>query len=81
MGFEPPTLTLTKAKRPTLMQHDRRFSLTAAHRIDFSNVNVNGSSLGSFTPTVSNYYEGRKNVITVGPITDGGTAFVTTQGA
>jgi hypothetical protein len=49
--------------------------------IDFSNVNVNGSSLGSFTPTVSNYYEGKKNIITVGPITDGGTAFVTTQGA
>jgi hypothetical protein len=49
--------------------------------IDFSNVNVNGSSLGSFTPTVSNYYEGKKDVITVGPITDSGTAFVTTQGA
>jgi hypothetical protein len=47
--------------------------------IDYSDVTVNGSPIGTFSPAASNYYEGKKNVITVGPITDGGTAFATTQ--
>jgi hypothetical protein len=47
--------------------------------IDYSDVTVNGSPIGTFSPVASNYYEGKKNVITVGPITDGGTAFATTQ--
>jgi len=47
--------------------------------IDYSNVTVNGSPIGSFTPDSSNYFEGKKNVITTGAIS-GGTDFVTTQG-
>jgi hypothetical protein len=49
--------------------------------VDYTNVMVNGEPIGTFAPVPYNYYEGKKNVITVGPITDGGTAFVTTQGS
>lgn len=49
--------------------------------VDYTNVMVNGEPIGTFAPVAINYYEGNKNVITVGPITDGGTAFVTTQGS
>jgi hypothetical protein len=49
--------------------------------IDYSDVTVNGSPIGTFSPVADNYYEGKKNVITTGPITDGGTAFATTQSA
>ncbi len=49
--------------------------------IDFSEVTVNGSPIGAADPVVSNYYEGRKYVITTGALTDDGTAFTTTQGA
>jgi hypothetical protein len=48
--------------------------------IDFSNVMVNGNPLGSSTTQSGNYNEGKKNVITTGTLTDGGTAFTTTQG-
>jgi hypothetical protein len=48
--------------------------------IDFSDVMVNGTPLGSISNVSGNYYEGKKNVITTGALTDGGTAFTTTQG-
>ena len=47
--------------------------------IDFTNVTVNGSPIGSFSPVAENYYEGKKYQIIVGPLTGGGTAFTTTQ--
>jgi hypothetical protein len=46
---------------------------------DFSDALINGSSLGSFSPTATNYYEGKKNQMTVGPVTDGGTDFAITK--
>ncbi len=49
--------------------------------VSFADVMVNGLPIGSTDPAVSNYYEGRKYVITTSPLTDGGTAFTTTQGA
>jgi hypothetical protein len=53
--------------------------LPAFGAIDFSGVTVNTVPLGSLSPTSTNYYEGKKNVIDVGPIGGGGTSFVTTQ--
>ncbi len=46
---------------------------------DFTDVTVNGDSIGSFSPVAGNYYEGKKYQIVVGPLTAGGTAFTTTQ--
>jgi hypothetical protein len=54
--------------------------LPAFGAIDFSNVMVNGGPLGALTTASGNYNEGKKNVITTGALTDGGTAFTTTQG-
>lgn len=47
--------------------------------VTFSNLDVHGSALGTSSPTTTDYYEGRKNVIHVGTITDWGTSFVNTQ--
>jgi hypothetical protein len=49
--------------------------------IDYTGVMVNGAAIGSFSPTATTYSEGKKNVITTGPLTAGGTAFTTTQGS
>lgn len=46
--------------------------------LDYTGVMVNGSAIGASTPGVANYNEGKKNVITTGPLT-GGTAFTTTK--
>ena len=46
---------------------------------DYSAATINGDPLSTSDPTVSNYYEGKKDQITTGPLTDGGTAFVLTQ--
>jgi hypothetical protein len=47
--------------------------------IGFSGVSVNAAPLGTWSPTSTNYYEGKKDQITVGPIGGGGTSFVTTN--
>jgi hypothetical protein len=47
--------------------------------LDYTGVMVNGSAIGSSSPGVANYTEGKKNVITTGALTSGGTAFTTTQ--
>ncbi len=51
--------------------------------IAFGDAEVNGAPLGdaSPAPTSVNYREGKTNVITVGPLTDGGSAWVNTQGS
>lgn len=46
--------------------------------LTFTNVNVNDTAIGTFSPTATNYYEGKKDQIDVGPIT-GGNSFVNTQ--
>jgi len=48
--------------------------------LDFTGAMVNGAALGALTPSIANYSEGKKNVITTGALTSGGTAFTTTQG-
>jgi hypothetical protein len=48
--------------------------------ISWTGVMVNGGAIGSLTPTAVNYNEGKRNVITTGALTAGGTAFVTTKG-
>jgi len=48
--------------------------------LDYTSVTVNGSALGTFSPALSNYAEGKKNVITTSALTGGGTAFTTTKG-
>jgi hypothetical protein len=53
--------------------------LPAFGAIDFSAVTINTDPLGSLSPTATNYYQGKKNVIDVGPIGGGGTSFATTQ--
>lgn len=47
--------------------------------IDYTNVTVNGVGIGATSPVATNYYEGKKNEITTGALTDDGTAFTTTQ--
>jgi hypothetical protein len=54
--------------------------LPAFGSLTFTNAMVNGAALGSITPTANNLYEGKKNVVTTGALTSGGTAFTTTQG-
>lgn len=51
--------------------------------IDFGDAQVNGAPLGdaSPAPTSVNYREGKTNIITVGPLTDEGSAWVNTQGS
>jgi hypothetical protein len=51
--------------------------------ITFGDASLNDAPLGdaSPAPTAVNYFEGKKNVITVGPLTEGGSAFVNTQGS
>lgn len=53
--------------------------LPAFGALDYTGVMVNGSAIGSSSPGVANYAEGKKNVITTGALTSGGTAFTTTQ--
>ncbi len=48
--------------------------------LDFTSVMVNGSALGTFAPAVSNYAEGKRNVVTTGALTGDGTTFTTTKG-
>lgn len=48
---------------------------------NYTNVLINGSPLGSLSSAKYNYYEGKKNVITTGALTDGGRAFTASQGA
>jgi predicted Rossmann-fold nucleotide-binding protein len=55
-------------------------ALPAFGTMDFSGVMVNGVAIGSLNPTVANYSE-KKNVITTGALTGGGTAFTTTEGS
>jgi ABC-type thiamin/hydroxymethylpyrimidine transport system permease subunit len=56
-------------------------NLPAFGAVPWTNVLVNGLPLGSLSPPPGiNYYEGKKNVIDAGPLTDGGTAFTNTQG-
>ncbi len=54
-------------------------TLPDIHAVDFSNVELNGSALGSPTPTKSNYYEGAPNVIKFKGFTNSGLNFVTKQ--
>jgi hypothetical protein len=51
--------------------------------ITFGDASLNDAPLGdaSPAPTAVNYFEGKKNVITVGPLTDDGSAWVNTQGS
>jgi hypothetical protein len=46
--------------------------------LDYMDVMVNGSAIGSSSPGAANYNEGKKNVITTGALT-GGNAFTTTK--
>ena len=55
--------------------------LPAFGSLTFTDAMVNGAALGSLTPTANTLYEGKKNVVTTGALTDGGTAFTTTQGS
>jgi hypothetical protein len=55
-------------------------SLPSFGSITYTSATVDGASLGSFNPTAANYFEGKKNVITTGSLTDGGLVFSTTQG-
>jgi hypothetical protein len=48
--------------------------------LTFTNAMVNGAALGSVPSSATTYSEGKKNMITTGPLT-GGTAFTTTQEA
>jgi peptidase A4-like protein len=48
--------------------------------IDYTDVTVNGDSLASAAPTATNYFEGKKAIITTGAIASDGTDFTTTQG-
>jgi hypothetical protein len=48
--------------------------------VDYSNVTVNTDPLGSVGTISGNYFGGKKDVIETGLLTDGGTAFTTTQG-
>jgi hypothetical protein len=54
-------------------------SVPAFGQLDWSNVSVNGSALGSLAPTASDLYKGRRLLIRTGAITSDGTAFETTQ--
>jgi hypothetical protein len=54
--------------------------LPAFGAIDYTNVMIDGSPLSACSPSPVNYYEGKKNQITTGPLTGGGTAFATTEG-
>jgi Peptidase A4 family len=49
------------------------------HAVDYSNAEVNGSALGTFDPTKTNYYEGAANIIKVKALTNDGLNFVTKQ--
>jgi hypothetical protein len=49
--------------------------------VSFADVTVDGLPIAITDPVASNYYEGRKYVITTGPLTDDGTAFTATQGS
>jgi hypothetical protein len=62
-------------KSPTKVEN-----LPAFGKVQWTNVMVNGSALGSFSPMATNYYEGKKNVIDAGPLSGGGTAFTNTEG-
>jgi hypothetical protein len=55
-------------------------SLPTFGAVDFTAAMVNGSALSSVSASEINYFEGKKNVITAGPLTESGTAFTTTQG-
>ena len=48
-------------------------------QLDYSAVDVNGSPIGASNPVASNYFEGKRDVITTGTPTAGGTSFTTTQ--
>lgn len=48
--------------------------------ITYTNAMVNGAALGSFGPMQASFFEGKKNVITTGPLTGAGTSFTTTRG-
>jgi hypothetical protein len=61
----------------------KELPLPSFHSITFGDAQVNGSPLGDASPAPAavNYFEGKKNVITVGPLTDGGSSWVNTQGS
>jgi hypothetical protein len=46
---------------------------------DYSNATINGVALSASDPTASAYYQGKKDTITPGALTDGGTAFANTE--
>jgi hypothetical protein len=56
------------------------FALPSFGSLDWTGVTIDAGSIGSLDPLFGNYYEGKKDVITTGSLTDGGTAFTTTQG-
>jgi hypothetical protein len=47
--------------------------------VTFTNVDVNDVAIGTYTTTTTNYYEGKKAQIDVGPLTDSGSSFTNTQ--
>jgi hypothetical protein len=47
--------------------------------VTFTNVNVNDAAIGTYSTATTNYYEGKKDQIDVGPLTDSGTSFTNTQ--
>ena len=59
----------------------KNLPLPAFGSITFGDASLNGEPLGdaSPAPTAVNYFEGKKNVITVGPLTDDGSSWVNTQ--
>jgi hypothetical protein len=48
--------------------------------VNFTNAMVNAAAIGLLDPTTATYFEGKKNQIATGALTDGGTAFTTTKG-
>ncbi len=48
----------------------KNLPLPTFKKMSFTAATINGADLGTFSPTAVDYYEGKKNVITVGPLTD-----------
>jgi hypothetical protein len=47
--------------------------------VQFTSILLDGLPLGTFNPVATNYFEGRRNQISVGALTSAGTAFTATQ--